>query len=119
MTNQLPPMPDTPPFVASKPTVTRRRDLIVAAAVAGALAIGGAVYWIARPSYDDIVRGCQRALVAQYEADGRGRPSACDGVKGDDYDALVLNAALGNLGRLDDDGTFDKDKMLEGTLDQP
>ncbi|WP_329298489.1 hypothetical protein OG410_07985 [Streptomyces sp. NBC_00659] len=119
MTNQLPPMPDTPPPVVPKPTATKRRTLILAAAVAGALAVGGSVYWISRPSYDDIVKGCQRALVAQYQADGRGKPSACDGVKGDDYDVLVVNAAMGDLGWLDDDGDFDKDKVLEGTLDQP
>ncbi|WP_158997230.1 hypothetical protein [Streptomyces aureus] len=124
MTNQPPPMPATPPSVAlpavaPKQVVTRRRVLTVAVLLAGALAVGGIVHWLGRPSYDEVVRGCQRALVAQYEAHGRGRPSACDGVKGDDYDALVLNTAMGNLGWLDRDGTFDKDKMLEGTLDEP
>ncbi|MFB7245652.1 hypothetical protein ACFCYX_24715 [Streptomyces populi] len=119
MTNDLPPMPDVPPAVASKPSARRRRNLIVAVAVAGALAVGGIIYWAGRPSYNDIVKGCQRALVAQYEADGRGKPSACDGVKGDDYDALVLGAAMGDLGWLDDDGDFDKDKMLEGLLGEP
>lgn len=119
MTNDLPPMPDTPPTVVPKPSPGRRRNLIVAAAVAAALAVGGTVYWVGRPSYDDIVKECQRALVAQYKADGRGKPAACTDVKGDDYDVLVLNAAMGNLGWLDDDGEFDKDKMLEGSLGEP
>jgi hypothetical protein len=121
MTNDLPPMPDTPPMPAHapKPAGKKRRNLIVAAAVAVALAIAGGVYWLSRPSYDDIVKGCQKALVAQYKAGGKGKPSACGDVKGDDYDALVLNATLGHLGWLDDDGNFDKNKMLESTLDQP
>ncbi|MFD9276891.1 hypothetical protein ACFWD7_06310 [Streptomyces mirabilis] len=121
MTNNPPPMPDTPPLPAHapKPATRRRLPLIIAAVVAVALAIGGTVYWMTRPSYDDIVKGCQKALAAQAKAGGKGKPSACDDVKKDDYDALALNAALGDLGWLDDDGNFDKNKMLESTLDQP
>jgi hypothetical protein len=119
MTNNLPPQPTTPPPMpdyAPKPAATRRRNLIVAAITAGALAIGG-VYWLTRPSYNDIVKDCQQALVAQYKADGKGKPSACNDVKDDDYDALVLNAAMGDLGWLDDDGNFDERKMTEDTLE--
>ncbi|MFF4346787.1 hypothetical protein [Streptomyces sp. NPDC001530] len=119
MTNDLPPMPNTPPTPAPKPPAKRRRNLIVAAVVAVALAIGGTAYWLSRPSYDDIVKDCQKALAAQYKANGKGKPSACKDVKDDDYDVLVLNAAMGDLGWLDDDGNFDKNKMLESTLDQP
>jgi hypothetical protein len=107
--DSLPPMPEHAPKSAAK----RRRTLIVAAVTAVALAIGGTVYWISRPSYDDIVHGCQKALAAQYKADGRGKPSACKDVKGGDYDALVLNAAMGDLGWVDGDGKFDENKMLD------
>ncbi|MGI5408002.1 hypothetical protein ACQEV9_14525 [Streptomyces chartreusis] len=37
-----------------------------------------------RPSFDDIVRDCQKALVAQTKAGGEGRPNACKDVKDDD-----------------------------------
>jgi hypothetical protein len=113
MTNDLPPMPNTPPVPASKPAGKKRRNLIITAAVAVALATGGTVYWISQPSYDDIVKDCQKALAAQYKANGKGKPSACNDVKGDDYDALVLHAAMGDLGWLDDDGHFDENKMLD------
>jgi hypothetical protein len=119
MTNDLPPMPSTPPMPghAPKPAAKRRLPLIAAAVLAVALAIGGTVYWLSRPSYDEIVKGCQKALAAQYKADGKGKPSACNDVKSDDYDALVLNAAMGHLGWLDDNGNFDENKMLDDTLD--
>lgn len=116
MTNNLPPLPDTPPAPTHtpKPAAKKRRlPLIVAAVTAAVLAIGGTAYWISRPSYNDIVKDCQKALVAQYKADGKGKPSACKDVKGDDYDALVVNAAMGHLGWLDDDGNFDENKMLD------
>jgi hypothetical protein len=105
----IPPMPGHPP----KPAAKRRTAWIIAAIAAGALAIGGGVYWLSQPSYNDIVKGCQQALTAQYKAGGKGKPDACNDVKADDYDALVLNAAMGNLGWLDDNGNFDKNKMLD------
>jgi hypothetical protein len=114
MTN-LPPLPDTPPMPAHapKPAAGRRRNLIVAAAVAVALAIGGGTYWLSRPSYDDIVKGCQKALAAQSKAGGKGKPSACNDVKKDDYDALVLSSVIDGLGWTDKDGNFDENKMLD------
>lgn len=118
MTTNLPPLPNTPPVPGHAPgpkPAAKRRRLIIAAAAAAALAIGGTVYWISQPSYDDIVKGCQKALVAQYKADGKGKPSACQDVKDDDYDVLLLNATMGDLGWLDGDGHFDKNKMLDAT----
>jgi hypothetical protein len=116
MTNNQP-QPTIPPMPghAPKPTTKRRTGRIIAAITAGALATGGGIYWLTRPSYNDIVKDCQQALVAQYKADGKGKPSACNDVHDDDYDALVLNAAMGNLGWLDGDGNFDKNKMLNST----
>lgn len=121
MTNDLPPMPGTPPVPGHAPvpkTAAKRRPaLIVAAVTAVALIVGGTAYWINRPSYDEIVKGCQKALAEQYKAGGEGKPSACTDVKEDDYTALVANAAMGHLGWLDGDGNFDKNKMLEDTLE--
>ncbi|MER5903003.1 hypothetical protein ABT150_23340 [Streptomyces mirabilis] len=103
MTNDLPPMPNTPPAHAPKPAAKKRRNLIVAAVTVIALAIGGAVYWISRPSYDEIVKGCTKALAAQQKAGGKGKPSACDDVKEDDYDALVLSSVIDGMSKKDRD----------------
>ncbi|MEV1063396.1 hypothetical protein [Streptomyces sp. NPDC050263] len=86
----------------------------------GALAVAGTatatVIWLQQPSYDDTVSSCRKALAEQYKNDGKGKPKACDGVKEDDYDALVLDASLNDLGWTDSDGNFDENKMLEDTL---
>lgn len=97
----------------------RRTTLITTAAVAVAGLGTGLGLWLVQPSYNDIVKGCQKALVAQYKAGGKGKPSACDGVKKDDYDVLNINAAMGHLGWLDGDGHFDENKMLDSTTEQP
>lgn len=111
MTN-LPPMPNTPPVSAPKPG-RKRRNLIIAAVVAVALAIGGGAYWLSRPSYDDIVKGCQKALTAQAKAGGKGKPDACNDVKKGDYDTLVIGSVIDGLGWTDGDGNFDENKMLD------
>lgn len=114
MTNLPPPMPNTPPAPALKPAGKKLRNLIIAAAVAVALAIGGAVYWISQPSYDEIVKGCQKALAAQSKAGGKGKPGACMDVKKDDYDKIVFLNAFDGLPKKDrdlldyyDNGTID------------
>ncbi|MFG3585094.1 hypothetical protein [Streptomyces sp. NPDC047990] len=114
MTN-LPPMPNTPPpMPVSKPAGKRRRNLIVAAVVAVALLVGGGIYWLTRPSYDETVKSCAKALTAQMKAGGKGKPSACDGVKKDDYDTLVISAAIGGLSKTDKDTL---DYYDNGTID--
>lgn len=91
----------------------RRRLAIIAAALVIAAGAAVTVWLMVRPTYDDVVKGCQKALAAQYKADGKGKPDACQDVKTDDYDALVLQAAMDHLGWTDEDGNFDKNKMLE------
>ena len=71
------------------------------------------------PSYEETVKGCQAALAAQYKADGKGKPGECKGVKKDDYDALVLDAAMGDLGWTDENGDFDENKMLDSVTETP
>ncbi|MEU6597875.1 hypothetical protein [Streptomyces flaveolus] len=98
----------------------RRRLAIIAAALVIAAGAAVTVWLMVRPTYDDVVKGCQKALAAQYKADGKGKPDACQDVKSDDYDALVLQAAMGHLGWTDEDGNFDENKMLEdATTSEP
>ncbi|MFE5217482.1 MULTISPECIES: hypothetical protein [unclassified Streptomyces] len=99
--------------------MSRKTTLITAAAVAVAALIAGLAYWLAQPSYDDVVKGCKKALAAQGDREGKGRPADCDGVRKNDYDALVLDAALNHLGWTDKDGNFDKQKMIDSLDDQP
>ncbi|MGA4896742.1 hypothetical protein ACPCAJ_02085 [Streptomyces griseoincarnatus] len=75
----------------------RRTVIISAASAAVVAAFTGLIVWLSQPSYDDVVKECQQALAAQMKADGEGRPDACQDVKDDDYDALLLNAAFQNL----------------------
>ena len=71
------------------------------------------------PSYNETVKNCEAALDAQYKAGGHGKPKDCKGVKPDDYDVLVGNAALGHLGWTDSDGNFDENKMLDSATEPP
>lgn len=77
------------------------------------LCAGAAVGCSSEPSYEEVTKQCAEALKEQYEADGKGKPDACEDVKEDDYTALVASAAMGDLGWTDDEGNFDEDKMLE------
>jgi hypothetical protein len=97
----------------------RRTTLIASAAVAIAAAGTGLGLWLSQPSYDDTVKACTKALAAQGKAGGSGKPKACDKVKNDDYTALALHAAMGDLGWLGDDGKFDENKMLDSSTETP
>jgi hypothetical protein len=94
----------------------RTTALITTAALAVAGGVTATVIWLQQPSYEETVSSCKTALAEQYKNDGKGKPKACGDVKKDDYDALVLDAALGDLGWTDENGDFDKNKMLEDTL---
>jgi len=115
MTNHLPPMPNTPPTPAPKPAGKKRRNLIIIAAVAvAALAIAGTVVWMNATPYSETLSKCQKALVAQTKAGGKGKPSACKDVKQDDYDDLVMANVIDGMSKEDrdmldyyDNGTID------------
>ncbi|MFD9887647.1 hypothetical protein ACFWZT_39975 [Streptomyces alboflavus] len=58
-----------------------------------AAGITGLILWLNHSSYEDRVEDCARALEQQYAEGGTGRPGTCDGVRKDDYAALVADAA--------------------------
>lgn len=95
----------------------RRTILITTAGLTIAAAITGLIVWLMQPSYDDIVKGCQKALAEQRAAGGEGRPDACKDVKDDHYGAIIVHQVMGEQGWLDEDGRFDKNRMLEDSLD--
>ncbi|WP_326779705.1 hypothetical protein OG481_02085 [Streptomyces longwoodensis] len=94
----------------------RTTAIISAAAVAVVGGTTGAIIWLSQPSYNDVVKECQKALVAQSKAGEKGKPGACKDVKDDDYTALAMSNAISDLGWTDEDGNFDENKMLEDTL---
>ncbi|MEU1710438.1 hypothetical protein ABZ478_34700 [Streptomyces sp. NPDC005706] len=65
----------------------RRRTTIITAAAVVAAGLGLGI-WLAQPSYDDMVKDCQKAL--NPTATKTHRPGACDGLKQDDYDTLLM-----------------------------
>ncbi len=75
----------------------RRATIIGIAAASVAASITVLIIWMMQPSYDDTVRGCQKALAAQSKAGGEGMPSACRDVKEDDYMGLVVGQALDDM----------------------
>jgi hypothetical protein len=70
-------------------------------------------------SYDDKIEACTKAVRAHdFEAfplDEGDRLSACKGLKEEDVNAILFHNAMDDLGWLDDEGNFDKNKMLEST----
>ncbi|MFB6772413.1 hypothetical protein [Streptomyces sp. NPDC056337] len=97
----------------------KRRTIavIVAAAVVVAGAVTGLVLWLSQPSYDEIADNCLTALKERPEG-VKAKPEACDGLTKEDYDALALSQVLGDLGWTDEEGRFDKNRMLEDTLNE-
>lgn len=70
----------------------RSTIFIPASTLTIAAGITGLVLWLNHSSYEDRVEGCAQALEKQYAEGGKGRPGTCDGVKKDDYTALVADA---------------------------
>ncbi|GGX99251.1 hypothetical protein [Streptomyces fructofermentans] len=91
----------------------KRAHLVIAGIVlAAGLAVS--IYFIAQPTYDEIATNCASALEDRPKGDKQ-KPPECDGLKKDDYDALLMSQVLDDLGWTDDEGRFDKNKMLENS----
>ncbi|MEU5773876.1 hypothetical protein ABZ819_11370 [Streptomyces venezuelae] len=94
-----------------------RRTTLIATLATAALLTGGGAWWLTQPSYDDKVNACGAALKDRPE-NVKEKPGACDGVKEDAYDAMLMSHVIDELGWTDDDGNFDENKMIEDSLDQ-
>ena len=112
MNHAPPPMPSQRP---QPPKPKRTKGIIIGAATIAAASIGGIAFWLAQPSYDDIVKDCMRAVEERADGD-KSKPAACDELKEKDYDAVILNHVIDDLGWTDDEGNFDKNKMIEDGL---
>ncbi|MET8766335.1 hypothetical protein [Streptomyces sp. NPDC004658] len=70
-------------------TLMRRQKLVITiAALVIAAGAAVAVWMMVRPSYDDMVKDCQKSLTSS--ATKTHRPEACKGLKQDDYDTLLM-----------------------------
>ena len=79
------------------------------------LLAGGAVGCSDEKSYEEITADCAAALKDRAEGD-KAKPEACEGVKEDDYQTLLMSQVLEDTGMVKD-GEVDMDKMLNP--DQP
>jgi hypothetical protein len=68
-------------------------------------------------SYEDKVEACGKAArTHDFEADpldqGERLPE-CESLKEDDYDTIIIDVILKDQGWVDDEGNFNRDKLLE------
>ncbi|MFE1774311.1 hypothetical protein [Streptomyces sp. NPDC059008] len=86
----------------------RIRTIVTAAALlAGLAGLSGCAQ-----SYEEQTEDCLTALKARAEGD-KTEPTECEGIKRKDYLTLVMSVAIDDLGWTDEDGKFDKSRMLE------
>jgi len=69
-------------------------------------------------SYDETVKDCTAALAKRADGD-KAKPSACEGVKADDYTALLMSQVMDDNGWVDETGGVDMGKILEDSTSQP
>ncbi|MFE1765401.1 hypothetical protein ACFW81_14460 [Streptomyces angustmyceticus] len=63
-------------------------------------------------NYEEQTEACLTALKARADGD-KAKPAECAGIKRSDYVDLVMSVAIDDLGWTDEDGRFDKNKMLD------
>jgi hypothetical protein len=88
-----------------------RTAITAAALLAGLTSVTGC-----GQSYEELTQDCLKALKARPEGD-KSKPAECEGVKRKDYLTLVMSVAIDDLGWTDEDGKFDKNKMLDSLED--
>ena len=69
-------------------------------------------------SYEEITADCAAALKDQPEGDNS-KPTACDGVKEDDYQVLRLSQGLKDAGAVDESGNPDLGGLLDDATATP
>ncbi|MEV4040926.1 hypothetical protein [Streptomyces umbrinus] len=94
----------------------RNKHVIIVIGLVVVAGIAATLWAFLRPTYGDTVSACEKALASRAEGN-KAKPDACDGVKDDDYDALIMSKVIDDLGWTDDEGNFDKNKMIEDGLD--
>jgi hypothetical protein len=66
-----------------------------------------------RSGYEDVAKDAFDKVEKKAKEGGKDRPEACEPLPEDDYTTLVMATAIEGLGWTDEDGRFDKLKMVE------
>ncbi|MBO7940964.1 hypothetical protein [Streptomyces antibioticus] len=82
------------------------------------LLAGAAVGCSTEKSYDDIVADCTQALKDRADGD-KAKPTDCEGVKDEDYTALLMSQVLDDNGWTDENGDVDMGEILEDSTTTP
>lgn len=67
-----------------------------------------------RSGYEAAAKEAYEATEAKFTGGGKDRPEACKSLSEDDYTALQTAKVIDGLGWTDEDGKFDKLKMVKG-----
>lgn len=70
-----------------------------------------------RSGYQGVAKDAFDTVEKKTKEGGTSRPEACEPLSDDDYRVLLMAKAIGGLGWTDEDGQFDKLKMLESLGD--
>jgi hypothetical protein len=66
-----------------------------------------------RSGYERVAKKAYRTMEMKTEEGGEDRPEACEPLSEDDYTTLQMATAIDGLGWTDNDGQFDKLKMVD------
>lgn len=91
---------------ADQPTVSEAQERVDA--------LDDTLAGMVRSGYQGPAKDVADALEKKTKEGGGSRPEACEPLSEDDYTALLMAKAIGGLGWTDEDGQFDKVKMVEG-----
>ncbi|MFP3986897.1 hypothetical protein U9R90_05220 [Streptomyces sp. E11-3] len=67
-----------------------------------------------RSGYESVAKDAFDTVEKKAKAGVESRPGACEVLSEDDYAVLLMAKAIGGLGWTDEDGQFDKLKMVDG-----
>lgn len=67
-----------------------------------------------RSGYEGVAKEAHDTAERKFTESGKDRPEACESLSEDDYTALRTAKVIDGLGWTDEDGKFDKLKMVEG-----
>jgi hypothetical protein len=70
-----------------------------------------------RSGYESVANNAFAKLEKKTEEGGKSRPEACEPLSEGDYTALLMAKAIGGLGWTDENGQFDKLKMVDSLGD--
>ncbi|MFJ3289973.1 hypothetical protein ACIPMW_32395 [Streptomyces sp. NPDC086669] len=87
------------------PTIAEAKDRVDA--------VDDTLAGMVRAGYETVAEASFNKLESKTKAATKDRPTECEGLSDDDYTTLVTAKAIDGLGWTDENGEFDKTKMLD------